>query len=47
MSGERSILTAIIQLWYISVIFGEKMKDSAEHPRYIRTVWGVGYKMEG
>lgn len=25
----------------------EKMKDSAEHPRYIRTVWGVGYKMEG
>lgn len=24
----------------------EKMKDSAEHPKYIRTVWGVGYKIE-
>ena len=25
----------------------EKMKDSTEHPRYIRTVWGVGYKING
>lgn len=24
----------------------EKMIDSAEHPRYIQTVWGVGYKIE-
>ena len=24
----------------------EKMNDSAEHPRYIQTVWGVGYKIE-
>lgn len=24
----------------------EKMHDSAEHPRYIKTVWGVGYKVE-
>ena len=24
----------------------EKMHDSAEHPRYIKTVWGVGYKIE-
>lgn len=24
----------------------EKMSDSAEHPRYIQTVWGVGYKIE-
>lgn len=24
----------------------EKMNDSAEHPKYIRTVWGVGYKIE-
>ena len=24
----------------------EKMNDSAEHPRYIKTVWGVGYKIE-
>jgi two-component system response regulator VanR len=23
----------------------EKMKDSAEHPKYIKTVWGVGYKI--
>lgn len=25
----------------------EKLGDSAERPRYIRTVWGVGYKIEG
>lgn len=25
----------------------EKLNDSLEKPRYIRTVWGVGYKMEG
>lgn len=24
----------------------EKMNDSAERPRYIQTVWGVGYKIE-
>ena len=24
----------------------EKMRDSAERPKYIRTVWGVGYKIE-
>ena len=24
----------------------EKMKDSAERPKYIKTVWGVGYKIE-
>lgn len=23
----------------------EKMKDSAENPKYIKTVWGVGYKI--
>jgi two-component system response regulator VanR len=25
----------------------EKMHDSAENPQYIKTVWGVGYKIEG
>ena len=25
----------------------EKLHDSAEHPKYIKTVWGVGYKIEG
>lgn len=24
----------------------EKMSDSTEHPKYIQTVWGVGYKIE-
>ncbi|SHO46921.1 VanR-ABDEGLN family response regulator transcription factor [Anaerocolumna xylanovorans] len=24
----------------------EKMNDTAENPKYIRTVWGVGYKIE-
>lgn len=24
----------------------EKLGDSAEHPKYIKTVWGVGYKIE-
>jgi len=24
----------------------EKMQDSAENPKYIKTVWGVGYKIE-
>ena len=23
----------------------EKMHDSAENPKYIQTVWGVGYKI--
>ena len=23
----------------------EKMGDSAENPKYIKTVWGVGYKI--
>ena len=25
----------------------EKMGDGLEHPKYIQTVWGVGYKIEG
>jgi two-component system response regulator VanR len=25
----------------------EKMRDNAEHPKYIKTVWGVGYKIDG
>ncbi|WP_040329720.1 VanR-ABDEGLN family response regulator transcription factor [Clostridium ihumii] len=25
----------------------EKMNESAENPKYIKTVWGVGYKIEG
>jgi two-component system response regulator VanR len=24
----------------------EKMNDTSEHPRYIKTVWGVGYKID-
>ena len=24
----------------------EKMNDSVENPKYIKTVWGVGYKIE-
>lgn len=25
----------------------EKMKDTLENPKYIKTIWGVGYKIEG
>ncbi len=25
----------------------EKMNDTVEHPKYIKTIWGVGYKMDG
>lgn len=25
----------------------EKLGDTAERPKYIHTVWGVGYKIEG
>jgi len=24
----------------------EKMHESTDHPKYIKTVWGVGYKIE-
>lgn len=24
----------------------EKMEDTGDNPRYIKTVWGVGYKIE-
>lgn len=24
----------------------EKMNDTAEHPKYIKTIWGMGYKIE-
>ncbi|MGN0203549.1 MAG: response regulator transcription factor, partial [Coprococcus sp.] len=24
----------------------EKMKDTVDHPKYIKTIWGVGYKIE-
>lgn len=24
----------------------EKLRDSVEHPRFIKTIWGVGYKIE-
>ena len=24
----------------------EKMGDTVEHPKYIKTIWGVGYKIE-
>lgn len=25
----------------------EKMKDATDNPKYIKTIWGVGYKIEG
>ena len=25
----------------------EKMGDTADKPKYIKTVWGVGYKIDG
>ena len=24
----------------------EKLNDSVDHPKYIKTIWGVGYKIE-
>ncbi|MDR2957410.1 MAG: response regulator transcription factor [Coriobacteriales bacterium] len=38
--GSRSITVHIRHI-------REKMGDSFENPRYIKTVWGVGYKIEG
>ena len=33
--------TVMVQIRHLR----EKMQDSAENPRYIKTVWGVGYKI--
>jgi len=38
-SGNNTVMVHIRHL-------REKMHDSAEHPKYIKTVWGVGYKID-
>lgn len=38
-SGNNTVMVHIRRL-------REKMKDSAERPKYIKTVWGVGYTIE-
>ena len=39
---ENSNNTVMVHIRHLR----EKLKDSADHPRYIKTVWGVGYKVE-
>ncbi len=39
--GDRSTVTTHIRR------LREKIEDDAAHPRYIVTVWGVGYRFEG
>lgn len=38
--GEISTLTVHIR-W-----LREKIEDDPSHPRFLRTVWGVGYRFE-
>ncbi len=39
---ENASNTVMVHIRHIRA----KMKDSAEHPKYIKTVWGVGYKID-
>ncbi len=39
---ENAANTVMVHIRHIR----SKMKDSAEHPKYIKTVWGVGYKID-
>ena len=41
----RNTWTAIIPLWFISAACGKKWASS-RNPRFIKTVWGVGYKID-
>lgn len=39
---ENASNTVMVHIRHIRA----KMKDSAERPKYIKTVWGVGYKID-
>ena len=39
---ENASNTVMVHIHHIRA----KMRDSAEHPHYIKTVWGVGYKID-
>lgn len=43
--GTKNILTVIIRLWCISRI-REKLGEEPRNPKFLKTVWGVGYKIE-
>lgn len=39
---ENSANTVMVHIRHLR----SKMRDSADHPKYIKTVWGVGYKID-
>ena len=43
--GERFLQNNNTVMAHIGRI-REKMKEPAKHPRFIKTVWGVGYTIE-
>lgn len=40
---ENAVNSVMVHIRHLRV----KMHDSAEHPKYIKTVWGVGYRIDG
>ena len=45
--GERYFVNSTNTIMVHIRHLRDKMNDSAENPKYIKTVWGVGYKIEG
>ena len=45
---ERRVLHEIKQYDYrpYPTLTGKKLGDTLENPKYIKTIWGVGYKIE-
>ena len=45
LSGEKYYTNSSSSIMVHIRHLREKMDDSAENPKYIQTVWGVGYKI--